>query len=177
MKPYPLFALPLLLIALLTLTGCYQPVYGQKPLLASPTAQEQKLNQVAITGIPEVDGQKLRNLLIDRFYFSGRPEKPDYALGVRLSVQKEKLGILKDATASRARLTLTASYTLTQNASGKVLFSGNSHSMVAYNIVDPEYATRGAEENATDRGLRELADLITTRVALALNQQDAPTAP
>jgi hypothetical protein len=38
--------------------------------------------------------------------------------------------------------------------------------------MDPEYATQRARENAVDRGVAELAELIATRVALALN--DAP---
>lgn len=137
--------------------------------MAAPTDQQAALNDVAIANIPERNGQKLRNLLIDRFYAYGRPQKTTYTLSVRLTVAEEKLGLQKDATTKRARLNVTANYTLSKTDTRAVLLDSASHTSVSYSILDQEYANLSARENAADRGLNELAELITTRVLVALN--------
>jgi LPS-assembly lipoprotein len=158
----------------LSLTGCYQPVYGQKSLAAmdAPTAQEEKLGAIQIGSIPDVTGQRLRNMLIDRFYSYGRPTQPLYRLDVRLTPLEEKLGLQKDATVTRARLTLTANYDLVDSATSKIIFSGFSRSVVSNNVLNDEYATLTSREDAYDRAVRELSDLITTRLLIHFNQND-----
>jgi LPS-assembly lipoprotein len=171
MRPLSHTALLLLLAPFLVLGGCYQPLYGTKAFSATPSAAESRLNQVAIANIPDETGQKLRNLLIDRFYINGRPLRPDYELLTRLTIFEEKLGLRKDATTSRARLSLTADYDVIESATRKKIFSGISRSSVSYNILDQQFATLSSKENAVDRGLRELSEMITTRLLLALEKQ------
>lgn len=163
--------LVLILAALIGLSGCYQPLYGNKPIgSVAPSPQEAALNNVSIASIPERNGQKLRNFLIDRFYSYGRPQKTDFELVTRLTVVEEKLGLQKDATTTRARLNITASYTLTDTRSHKVILTSTSHTFVSYSVLDQEYANLSERENAADRGLKEIAELMTTRVLLALEE-------
>lgn len=172
-----IFSCLLILAALLSLSACYRPLYGDKDFGFNNSAQQDNLNQVEIAGIPDQTGQRLRNLLIDRFYLKGRPANPTYELRTNLTLIEEKLGIQKDATATRARLELTATYSLYSKATGKRVYNGFSRSLVGYNILDQQYATQASRENAADRGVRELADLITTRIALALDDKLPQTEP
>ena len=49
------------------------------------------------------------------------------------------------------------------------LQSGRSRSFTSYNIVQSDFATLAAEKDARERTLRELADDITTKVAVFLS--------
>lgn len=167
------------LLALLSLAACYAPIYGNKGFSASATAQEVKLNHVAISAIGDANGQHLRNLLIDRFYGGGRPLKTDTRLEVRLHSQEDQLGLQKDATTTRSRLTITADYALFDTATNKQIFAATSHSTASYSILDQQYATLAAKEDANKRTLQELADLITARLLLFFNHPTpfTPAAP
>jgi LPS-assembly lipoprotein len=160
------------LLPLLLLTACYQPVYGGKSFSSAPTAQENRLNRVALGNIPDENGQQLRNLLIDRMYTAGRPDKPAHQLNVTLTSLEEKLGLQKDATTTRARLTLSTSYALVDTATGKTVFSNSARSVVSYNILDAQYATLASKENAYDRALRELSDMIVGRLLLYFGNEE-----
>lgn len=158
-------------LLLLPLTACYHPLYGNKPrTMESASAQEEKLNAIFITSIPDENGQYLRNLLIDRFYGQGRPIHPAYRLDITIAAKEEKLGLQKDATSTRARLNITATYTLFEKESGKSLFSATSRSTTNYNILDQQLGTLTSRENASQRGLKEIADLMTTRLLLYFGQ-------
>jgi len=162
--------LPLLLIWLAlagpALSGCgFTPVYGDRGVSASPAAAA-RLDSVAIEPIGERNGQMLRNLLIDRMYADGRPADPAYRLVIRLAATEEDLGIRRDATATRARVRLVADYELVDTASNEVVYRTFSRAVVSYNLLEAQYATLVAEQDAYERGLIELADDIRTRLAL-----------
>ncbi|HYE49835.1 MAG TPA: LPS assembly lipoprotein LptE [Azospirillaceae bacterium] len=164
----PRLAALLLALALPALGGCgFKPVYGTG---ASAPVQGQgvqaALAQVSIDVIPDRNGQVLRNLLIDRFYGQGRPENPDYRLAVALTAAKEDLGIRKDATATRARVRLVADYQLIDTKTGKTLYRTFSRAIVSYNLLEAQYATLVAEQNAYERALTELSEDIRTRLSL-----------
>ncbi len=166
------------LLAALGLSGCYRPLYGEKPLFsAAPTAQEARLNSIAVAGIADEPGQRLRNLLIDRMYSRGRPAKPGKRLEVSLRIGEEHLGLQKDATTTRARLTVSAGFVLRSLGETRdVLLKGKARAIVNFSISDQAYDTLSAREDARNRGLREVADRIVTRLLLYLeeNGKDAP---
>lgn len=152
------------LLLLLTLSACgFHPLYGDS---AAP-AQAQ-LAGVGIDNIEGRDGQKLRLLLSDRFYSAAHQDSTiRYRLGVSYTTNREELGIRSDDVATRARLSLIGSFTLTP-VDGGAPFKSSERAFVSYNILTDPYATTAAEDNATERGLTQLADAITSRVALYL---------
>jgi hypothetical protein len=158
------FAAAALIVSLFALTACYTPLYGAKGL--SATTQEQSLNDIFIGAIDGENGQKLRNLLIDRMYYNGRPAKASRNLEVTLTVVEEHLGLQKDAVTTRARLNVNAEYKLSVASLGKVLLADKTRSIVSFDILTQDYATLASRENAYDRALKEVADRITTRVLL-----------
>lgn len=145
------------------LSACgFQPLYGDR---AHPA--DRLLASVALENIPDRDGQKLRLLLSDRFYSTSPQTSARYKLAVRYVASRQELGIRRDDVATRARLSLTGYFTLTP-LDGSKPFSGSERSFVSYNILLDPYATSSAEENATERGLTQLADNISNRIALYL---------
>ncbi len=150
------------LASLLVLSGCgFHPLYGAGQaagLLAS----------VSLNNIEGKDGQKLRLLLSDKFYGAQAPTTPAWTLNVAYSTIKQELGIRRDDIATRARLTLKADLTLFPVGQAEPVFTGGERSFVSYNILSDPYATLAAEENATERGLTQLADLVSNRIALYL---------
>ncbi|MDR6775052.1 LPS assembly lipoprotein LptE [Azospirillum sp. BE72] len=162
-----LFALALGLSAA-SLSGCgFQPLYGGKGVGA---AAADRLMEVDIASIPDREGQKLRNLLIDNFYPSERPSNPRYRLDVALSASEQKLALQKDATAVRAQLLVNAPYRLTDTQTGQVVFQSSSRSMISYNTLEQHYAAIATVQSAYDRALEDISNDITTRVAMYLGR-------
>ena len=163
-RPSRLAAVLLLALPPVALGACgFKPVYGNAGHSQDVGAA---LANVQIDPIAERNGQVLRNNLIDRFYSEGRPGSPKYRLALSLAATEEALGIQKDATATRARLRLQASYELVDIASGQVVYRTFSRSVVSFNLVDSQFAVLATRQDAYDRGLTELADDIRTRLSL-----------
>src|SRR5437868_2194903 len=139
-----------LLVATATLAGCgLHPLYGQQ---STSRAVGAELQLTAIDLIPERNGQVLRNLLMDKFYLEGRPEKPDYRLAVQLASTEENLGIRPDATATRARIRIGAEVQLLSSKTGEVLYRTSARSIVSYDILQAQYATLVGQQDAFQRG-------------------------
>ncbi|MDR3733963.1 MAG: LPS assembly lipoprotein LptE [Acidobacteriaceae bacterium] len=152
-----------LLVTLGLLGGCgYQPVYGSR----GADIGSDKLQNIAIDTIADRSGQELRNLLIDRFYRVDRPSNPKYRLSINLTSATVSTAIQKDTTATRAQMSLVASYTLFNKADGKSLFSTNSRAIVDFNILSTQYGSLVTQQDATDRGIALIADDIALRLAL-----------
>lgn len=156
----------LALTAALVAACGFQPLYGSSSTRAGVS---EKLAQVEITNIPNRYGQQLRNNLIDRFYRDGRPVASPYRLEVGLSATEQKLALRKDSTAERAQLVVVAPYRLIEAATGRALFTGSSRALISYNILEEQYASVVTVDNAYDRALVQIADDITNRVAMSLN--------
>ncbi|MCW2235523.1 LPS assembly lipoprotein LptE [Azospirillum canadense] len=159
-------------VALGTAACGFQPLYGGRGA-ANVSA---KLQEVDIGMISDQYGQKLRNLLIDRFYKDGRPAQSQYRLLTSLTASEQKLALQKDATAVRAQLVVSAPYQLVDTNTGKVVLSSSSRSFVSYNVLEQQYAGLVTVENAYDRALLEISNDITARVAMYLNRPQEATA-
>ncbi len=154
------------------LAGCgFQPLYGTS---AGRTEANAALMQVDVGTIPERRGQQLRNLLIDRFYETGRPDRSRYRLDASFQAGEQKLAVRKDSSAERAQLVMNAQYRLVDVASGKVVFNATSRSFVSYNVPDDQFAALSLTDSAYQRGLEQIADDITVRVAMFLSKPSAP---
>lgn len=161
-----------ILLPLLLLSACYRPVYGERPFGADATVQENRLNRIAVANIGDELGQQLRNFLIDRMYGAGRPDKTDATLSIGLSSVEEDLGLQKDATTLRKKVTYVASYTLTDNATQKVLLARSSRTFVSYDKIDAQYGVLVSKSASAERAMRELSDLVVTQLLVYYGQKD-----
>ena len=150
------------LVLLLGACG-FQPMMGDR---RADRAVAERLAAVEIAAIQDRLGQKMRNYLIDRFYHERQPVTSEYRLEVMLETGGHSLAIEKDATASRAQWSASATYRLIHIASGKVMFQGAARAVPGYNINFYQWASLVAEEDALDRGLEYVSEEIKTRVAL-----------
>ncbi len=162
----------LLLSSLFTLSSCgFQPQYGVNR--DSPYGVEEYLALVQIEGIPDREGQYLRNALIDRFYRHARPQKVAYILKVEeIREALVDLDITKDSDATRGQLRLNTRMTLLKATTREVLLDRNLRAITSYNILGSEFANRVTEENARQNALDDLARQIEMQISLYLKRKD-----
>jgi LPS-assembly lipoprotein len=153
------------------LHGCgFRPLYGKSEINTGVT---QSLSQVSVDLIEDRIGQKLRNFLLDRLNPNGEPTHPRYALKVTTTSSRTDLGIERDETATRAILILNAEYLLLDNVTEEPLLQGSLQSTNSFNIVDSDFATLSAENDAQDRAAREISNDIKTRLGLYFSRKPA----
>ncbi len=123
--------------------------------------------------ISDRTGQQLHNLLRDRLNPLGQPADPAYSLSVKVTEQKRDLGIRRDATASRANLTMTATFELRDASNQALLFRGTTLSTNSYDILDLEqqFSTATSEKDARERGLQEISNSVKLRLAAYFRNQ------
>ena len=153
------------IICLYTLGCGFQPLHNE-----AEGTDAKWLASIQISKIPNRSGQKLRSLLLERFPSDFLRVSPEYVLSVSITEATINLGIRKDATATRAKLTVIADYTLKQKLTDKTIMNGRVSSTNSYNILTSEFAAMSAENNARDRVLRTLAKQIQLRVSAKYHQ-------
>lgn len=158
------------LIMALPLSACgFQPVYGVNKFV--PTGIEEKLGQIEIGNIPNREGQFLRNVLIDRFYRTGRPVSPYYILDFDpVHETSSDLDITKNADATRGQLRLSVNYRLIDAATRQVLLRREALAIASYNILSSEFANRVSEQNTRENALSDLARQIEQQITLYLKK-------
>lgn len=170
-KVVPVLALTFAAVAV---SACgFKPLYGTKGVRGGSVKAD--MSGVRIEQISNRAGQVLRNQLIDKMTPAGQPAEATYRLIIRLSENKVPLGIRKDETATRANMIQTAFYVLQEMNSGVVVDRGTVQSTTSYNIVDSDFGTIMAERDARTRGVEQLAESITLRVALYFNRRETLT--
>jgi LPS-assembly lipoprotein len=127
-----------------------------------------ELAAIQIDLIKDREGQMLRNELLDRFQPAGAAPKALYGLSVGLTTTRIGLAINRDETGSRANLIIYADYTLRNLDNSEVLFKGRNRAITSYNILDSEFANTSSDADAVRRAVLDLAEQITTRVAVTL---------
>ena len=154
----------------LALLGAAAAGCGFQPLYATDGSARGEIARIHVDQIADRTGQQLRNALLLSFP-PGDPNAPAaWRLRVALKEDKRELGVEKQDVATRANLTLTASYTLEDAASDRPVLSGDLRSVNSYNILPSPYGTLAAERNARARAVRQIADGLTARLAAWLSR-------
>lgn len=157
-----------LLFALLSLAACgFRPLYAGGP----NSARRLELSQITISPISSKVGVDLRNELIDRITPDGEPVYPQYRLDIKLSEYREGLGIQKDTSVTRWNYQLAADYQLVDLGTGKMITRGTASSMTSYSVVDSQFATLSAENDAKEHASVDLGDQLELRLALFFDQR------
>lgn len=150
----------LLALAALTLSGC-----GLRPLYSGgstgPVAST--LSRIEVAPIPGKAGWLVANALKDRLPQSS--EAPLYRVEIKLDDQLTALGVRRDDTVTRERRTLRARYQLIELARGTVLLDATAGSDIGLDVVESDFATAAAENNALERLAPIVADEIVARLA------------
>lgn len=161
-------ALPLFALALL-LPGCgLRPVYSS----GSDSPVTQMLESIEIAPIDGKAGWIMTQTLGNRFGHVPTGSGA-YRLDVALNDQLASFGIRQDNTVSRERRTLRARYQLLDTRTGKVVLDATASAEAGIDLTQSDYATIAAEETALERLSIDLADQITTRLALLAKRQSS----
>lgn len=154
------------LIFCLALSACgFEPLHGAK------TVQASQRPAIEVAGIPDRDGQYLRNRLIDLLNSSGRPSEALWQLKVSpLEKSIVSFGIRKDATATRAQIQMTAQMQLIEKATGRILLERPLKAVSAYNLLDNQLATITSQQNVTESMLQAMSDDAVMQLDLYLRR-------
>ncbi len=155
----------LLLGVAVALSACgFKPLYGRSETQALSPVDH--MAAIRIAPLADRIGQQIHNLLRDRLNPYGQPRDPAYRLNVVINEVRQELGIRKDETATRANLILSASFTLREFESDRVLLQGRTSSVNSFNILANQFSTDFSESNARERALREISDNIRVRLGI-----------
>jgi LPS-assembly lipoprotein len=157
-----------LVAAALMLGACgFRPLYGTGS--AVNTAEELAL--IKVEPIPDRVGQQVRNELVDRFNTGQSPASQRYTLYITLNEGTQQLAVQRNQLATRANYRLSASYYLVEG--GNRVFSSSRTVISSYNILSADFSTLTAAQDAQARATRELADAISTSLAIYFGEQRA----
>ena len=154
--------------------GCWQPLYGTGPTIATDSVQD-KMQQIDIPPIPAPKGQpaariavSLRNSLQYAFNGGAGANAPTYTL--KVSVTTTQLSVIVDNTSGRPDAQVDAvisSYQLIEIATGKTVLADQTTAHVDYDVPGSaqRFAKQRAQRDAEDRAIGLVSDTIRNRLA------------
>ena len=161
-----------LLLMSLGLAGCgFQPLYGSRGAGGGPAAVPE-MALISISPIGDRGGQMLRNELRDRLVPTGIPGKPRWRLDVSLTETTSDLVILRDATATFAKLVGDAKWVLVDLANEAPVTKGRNRRIASFSISSSEFASLQAQEDARRRVMTAIAEDIRLRLGLYFQRGD-----
>lgn len=152
------------IIGILTLSACgFTPMYGEH----SNATPKQSFNKIAISIIPDREGQYLRNALIDRFYTNGIPSNPTYQLTIDpIKESISDFDITIESEATRRQLKLTSTMRIVDIQTNKTILTQSILATSSHNVLTSEFSTLVTEQSARDAALNDLARQVERQVAL-----------
>jgi len=155
-------------LATLALGACgFHPLYSEE----TTVEDEPALASVQVATIAERLGQQLAWSLREALNPRGLSVKPRYTLFTTLLQTQVHLGIQRNPTATRGRVDVYATISLTDIGTGKRLYYGHVQSTAAFNFLQDAYSAQVAQDDARTRTVRDLTTEIRTRIALVLREQ------
>ena len=154
--------------ALVGLSGCFQPMYGD----AGHPDLVEKLREVSVAPIPNRIGHYLYDDLLANLNGSGEAPPTKYKLVVSLSSGTNVPTVESQInTASSATLIANADFKLVKDEGEKVIFQGRASAAAPYDRSLQSFADMRAGRDAEIRAARSLAQEIQLRVAAALRAE------
>ncbi len=146
----------IVLSSLLALGACgFTPIYGPGG------AAEGLIGAIRVAEPDNSDAYELVKRLEERL---GQPASAGYALDYRITTRAEDAGVTATSEITRVQLFGTATFTLTDTASGAQALSGSVTSFTSYSAQGSTVSTASVERDAHRRLMVALADLLVTRL-------------
>lgn len=158
-----------LVLPLVALSACQvRPLYATAPA-ATESAAVEGLRSIAVEPLRDRVGQTLMNELIFLMRGGAKLSETRYVLRLIVSSRSSSLGIEEfEAVPTATLIALTATYTLTESSTGRVVTTGSVSSTASYDFSSQRFANLRAERDAEDRAARTAAADIRTRLAAVL---------
>ncbi|MBB5045641.1 LPS-assembly lipoprotein [Rhodopseudomonas rhenobacensis] len=160
--------------ALAALTaGCFQPMYAERS--AGAPGLRDKLASIEVPAVDAPNGSRvarlgveIRNALMFKLYGNATGMPPTHRLEIKLVTSRSSL-IVDPSTAlpSIENYGIDAFFVLKDNATDKVILTGNTFARVSYDVPGQmqRFARQRAFRDAEDRASQEIAENIQTRLA------------
>ncbi len=145
----------------------FEPLYGTR----TSAAFSAELASIEIAPIKSRLGRLVRNVFHDGLTPRGAPAAPRFRLALEIAETTTPLLIQLDDTVTRFNLSLSASYTLTDLESGETVHQGGARTIGSYNVVESQFATVVAEQDAGAEAARELGDEIRTLLLIYFDRR------
>jgi LPS-assembly lipoprotein len=158
------------------LAACgFRPLYGNASTASTATREtvNQQMAAVRLEPIANRLGQQLHNALRDRFNPLGQPAQSRYSLEVNLTQRIYGALAKRDLSASRRNVETTAFFVL-RDSNGTAVLTDQSQTTTGYDEFDDPLNDISALADAERRGTEQLADMISTRVAVFLTGGTQP---
>ena len=150
------------------IAGCgFTPLYATPAVTPALSSIEPVLPGTSRTGflLKEQLGKELAR---------DEDEPAHYRLALTLAEFRVPRGVRVNNVANRYEIDVTASYTLTDAATAKVLYTGSSSAEVSYDSADPPYAGVVANQDGEERAANQVAILIRLALARYFERQATP---
>ena len=145
---------------------------------ADDRAVAQDLASVGVDPIADRRGQLLRNRLSNMLRPEDTPEAQKYRLNIELTESEESLAVRHTGFATRSTLRITAVYRLIDNTNGQPVLAGAVNALSSYDLLDNDFSTLTAINDARSRVVDRLAGDLRNRLALYFATQPVvATAP
>lgn len=144
------------LLAALALAGC-----GFRPAYAPGGPAERLWGAVRAEDPSDRQGYDLVGRLEERL---GQPGAPRFDLSYRISTDIDSVGITGANSITRYNLNGRVAFSLKDRTTGQVVTSGRASSFTSWSATGSTVATLSAEEDASSRLMRILADEIVTHL-------------
>ena len=166
-----LYKLALLVCGSLLLAGCgFTPLYGTQA--GAITLNE--LSSIELKPVEGIIGAQLHNTLHDHLQPYNRTEAAHYDLTLKYDTANYPMITAQDSQIRRYTMILNVDYELSDSGTQSLVKSGRTTAHASYNIViDNVYATFVAEEEASLRAARQIAQQLTNLLALHFAQGDS----
>ena len=152
-------------VAALALSSC-----GFRPLYAEATGDvAQQLSEIAVAEIPspEASGFLVQKELTRRLSAPADIGSATWDLEVKVEESKSPFAIQIDASVTRFDYELIGVYKLTNRITG-VVHESTARAAASYNVLNSQFATLAAEQEAREKAARLLAERIQLDIALKL---------
>ena len=155
-------------------TGCFQPLYASRTVTGGPgVAERLKSVDVAHINVPNATAAarvatELRNALIFDLAGGGETAPPTHRLQIQLALLRQQ--VIVDITTSRPDVEqsgITATYTLTEIATGRPVVTGQAFSRVSFDNPGQEqrFARARGQRDAESRAAKVISESIRSRLA------------
>lgn len=150
--------------------GCLQPLYAENTRSITGNSVRETLKEVEVPEIKGLVGHYLRNELVFELDGGGEPGRTKrLRFDTKISEALEVVTVdYANGRADSAILVATATWTLTETASGKVVSSGTNIVRAPYERSSQRFATVRAARDAQIRAAKNLATLIRGQISADL---------
>lgn len=158
----------------LLLTGCFEPMYGEKTLAGGPGLRD-RFSSIGIMPISASSGTpaariavEVQNNLAFDFTGGGAQIGKTHQLTVNISSQNQQ--VIVDITTARPDMQqfgLNASYSLAEVATGKVVVTGSTFARVSYDNPGQQqrFSNARGQRDAENRAAKVISENIKGRLA------------